>query len=656
VKLRSNPQGTSEGKKIDISEPSEAQEIRWLKKRLQFDFPEDEANELMAILKSLPLPMAQIAPDQRGETAQLLATFLKNLRDEQTLIDLEPDQQDSQSTITKAIVELIQISLSEVDRLDHAAVRLLCFMSTLNNKAVPMILFTHFKTKESKTQIITQAVVAEPKASINPLRCFRPKRQIQPATPTTTCRSFEETLDILLEYSFITEDAGGKTYSMNKLVQQAATNWIEARFKTKYWHRWSTEILNLVFYGNKAELSGSFLGLILHVQAVILDEPVPKSLYDTCDAGEDRSYLLTRVGLLNEFASECTDHGLTELAEVAITEATEINAMLFPPHRSSTLWTQSRYGHFLNAQRNPTDGKLAEAEAKLREVVDSVDMAKDERDALPALLTSLGESLYQQARYDEAHEVFERAVNECEDTVGGTHSRSLNCLRNLAVNHTARHNYQTAEELQRRVFTTKEKTLGAQNVETLLSKSDLGRILQAGSKYTEALKIQREVSTSFKATLGANHSWTLLSLYRLATTLNLEGKNDEALTINTQVLVGRQKLYREDSHQAMVATIKQQAFILQALKRYDDAEVFFLRSEKSHVAAYGADHRRTTEVVNSLKAMRKERYEALSEKAADTKSLTEETIHGESDNEEGANPFGAGSEKTASVGGSDTSE
>ncbi|KAF2804274.1 TPR-like protein [Mytilinidion resinicola] len=606
----------------DTSQLSQAEEIRWLKKRLQLDFPVDEANELVAILEHLPLPTAQLAQTQPGRPAKpdpVLSVFLRNLRNEETMIDLESDQQDSQRKITKALVSLIQISFIEVERLNPAAIRLLCFMSIFNNKAIPDILLKSFLAKEPVPQP-PQVQTPKPRRSANPFRYLRSGHRNNTAITTNGPKSSDDSLDMLLEYSFITEDAGGDKYTMNKFVQQAVKNWIEAHSETKYWHRRAVEVLHQVFHTNRASLLGNFPALIPHVHAVILDLPVPEMLYITCDKGEDRDYLLTRVSVLNEFTSECTEVGLLELAGRAISEAADINARLFPPHRSSTLWTQSRYGHVLNAQRNITDGKLAEAERTLREAVDSVDLNSDERHALPALLTSLGESLYQQSKYEEAHEVFERALKDSRETVGTSHSRTLNCLRNLAVNHIARGNYQTAEDLQLRVVEAKVRTLGAEHPETLVAKSDLGRVFHAHEKYAESEKMQRDVSKLLTSTLGAAHAWNLLSLYRLATTLNLQGKNEEALTLNTFVLEERKKMYKQDTHQALVATIKQQAYILRDLKWYGEAAKVFLRSKESHVNALGTGHYRTASIIAEYEAILKLGDGESNEKNGETKA------------------------------------
>jgi len=198
----------------------------------------------------------------------------------------------------------------------------------------------------------------------------------------------------------------------------------------------------------------------------------------------------------------------------------------------------------------------------------------------------------------------------------------------------------------------KERTLGSQHPETLLSKTDLGRVFQAHGKYPAAESVQRDVSETFKSTLGGSHSWTLLSLYRLATALNLQGKNEEALTVNTYVLEEREKLYRQDTHQAMVATIKQQAFILRALKKYDESETFFIRSKASHVAALGTDHRRTTDINAEYEALLKLKEEELNEKNAETMTLVEtKSEKGEWDEQ----MDGSLNEKSGSVLGSGTS-
>ncbi|KAF2499142.1 hypothetical protein BU16DRAFT_503069 [Lophium mytilinum] len=589
----------------DTSELSQAEEIRWLKKRLQFDFPEDEANELVAIFEHLPLPTAQLAetqPDGPAQPDPILASFLRNLRDDEMLIDLESDQKACQSSIVKAIVSLLQISFIQVSRLNPAAIRLLCFMSVFNNKSIPKVLFKSVLEKEP-TPVPVQVQTPKPTKSANPLRFLRSGHRNSATATNNELRSSGDSLDMLLEYGFITEDASGDRYSMNRIVQLSATVWIDACSEKKYWHRRAVEVLHYVFHSNRASLLDNFPALTPHVHAIILDHPVPEALYSTCDEGEDREYLLTRVGVLNEFASECTEVGLLELAERAVSEAKEINARLFPPHRSSTLWTQSRYGHVLNAHRNPTDGKLAEAERTLREAVDSVNVNSDERHALPALLTSLGESLYQQSRYDEAHAVFERARVDSDATVGASHARTLNCLRNLAVNHIARGNYPTAEALQLRVVEAKVCTLGAEHPETLVAKSDLGRVYQAHGKYAEAEQVQREVSRIFTATLGASHAWNLLSLYRLATALNLQGKNEEALKHNSFALEARKKMYKRDVHQAMVASIKQQAYILRDLERNEEAEKAFLRAKESHVEALGAGHHRSVGIAVEYEEM-----------------------------------------------------
>jgi tetratricopeptide (TPR) repeat protein len=350
------------------------------------------------------------------------------------------------------------------------------------------------------------------------------------------------------------------------------------------------------------------------------DIPIHKLLSELRIATEDRNYLLCRARLLCKIYPHLCDWGLHGRASRGVREALEINNHLLPPppHHKDALITKSKFGHILNYE-----GNFKEAEKSISLLLEELKSGNYGHDSFPALLTSLGETLFKQSRFEEAKKVFEQALKDAQEALGPQSPTTLICLRNLGVNYIRLGNFDEAERLHREALKGTELVFGLAHPRTLQIKSDLARALR-DRDLNASEEMQRQVSEEFEKHLGSEHPYTLHSKFRLAIVLHRQGRYEDAYALNHNVLVGREKLFGEGSKDTL-QTIKQHALILRAQQKYEEAEKFYLRAYEVDRKIYGLNDPRANNILEEYQVMLKEKEELEARRTTQSTSALSNT-------------------------------
>jgi tetratricopeptide (TPR) repeat protein len=175
------------------------------------------------------------------------------------------------------------------------------------------------------------------------------------------------------------------------------------------------------------------------------------------------------------------------------------------------------------------EGDIAGAIRLVREHARRVEQAGGERSPwLPATLCFLAETLYLSGAFEEAEQVYERALNIQRRRRGAEHPDLAAALRGLARLHLSRGNVAAAEVRFRQALEIRTNSLGEKHPDTAELLNDLaallhqyGNLLAAEALFRQALEIRR-------ACLGASHPETLTSQQGLAMVLGGRGETAEA--------------------------------------------------------------------------------------------------------------------------------
>ncbi|KAK0733541.1 hypothetical protein B0T26DRAFT_745576 [Lasiosphaeria miniovina] len=96
--------------------------------------------------------------------------------------------------------------------------------------------------------------------------------------------------------------------------------------------------------------------------------------------------------------------------------------------------------------------------------------------------------------------------------------------------------YEEAEQMHQQALELREKVLGREHPSTLSSMNNLGLVLKSQGKYEEAGQIHRQELSLSEKVLGREHPSTLTSMNNLALVLGSQGKYEEAEQMHRQEL------------------------------------------------------------------------------------------------------------------------
>ncbi len=259
---------------------------------------------------------------------------------------------------------------------------------------------------------------------------------------------------------------------------------------------------------------------------------------------------LRHINIRNEYARLLKDQG--KYAEAEIVSKVTLKAAT---ERFGT-------GHFTtqNETRQLADimtceGKLAEAELLHRAVIKNVEATLGEESLdLAYYLNQFGQFFQRKGfrrevnsingtppheggqDYEEAQQIYERAVTIIENRLGKNHTDLSVLLSNFAALHSLNQNWEKAEPLILRSLTISEMAYGAEHPNVALSLSSYSDILTRQGKYVLAEESNRRALAIWHGALGENHPETAISYNNLANLLRRQGKYEEAEECYAQTL------------------------------------------------------------------------------------------------------------------------
>jgi tetratricopeptide (TPR) repeat protein len=204
-----------------------------------------------------------------------------------------------------------------------------------------------------------------------------------------------------------------------------------------------------------------------------------------------------------------------------------------------------------------------------------------------------------QGRYEEAEQLYGRALEGYEEKLGPEHPDTLSTVQNLAVVYQDLGRYEEAEQLCHRALEGREEKLGPMHPATLSTIQSLAAVCRDRGRYEDAELLCHRALEGREETLGPQHPDTLNTVQNLATVYRDQGQYEKAEQLYHRALEGREgKL--GPKHPDTLSTVQNLAAVYRDQDRYEEAEQLYRRALKGREEKLGPEHPVTLSTVQNL--------------------------------------------------------
>lgn len=207
-------------------------------------------------------------------------------------------------------------------------------------------------------------------------------------------------------------------------------------------------------------------------------------------------------------------------------------------------------------------------------------------------LTSIDEAgalRYMQGDFQQALELFEKALDGRRESLGDTHRDTLTTLNHIGLTKHSIGELDAALEYYQRALSGRQRTLGDSHPDTLRTKNNLGVLHRFRGEFDQALEYQARALEGLRQTLGNDDPKTINAIRQMGYLLSARGRLDEAFPY---VEEGK-RAYRRvlgDRHPQTLYAISDYGVALMQLDHLDEARVYLEMALEGRRKALGPDH------------------------------------------------------------------
>ena len=207
--------------------------------------------------------------------------------------------------------------------------------------------------------------------------------------------------------------------------------------------------------------------------------------------------------------------------------------------------------------------------------------------------------LEKQANYQQAFELYERALVIREKAFGPEHPEVATTLNNLAELYKSKGDYDAALPLYERALAIREKALGPEHPEVATTLNNLAGLYGAKGDYDAALPLyERDLEISEKA-LGPEHPDVATTLNNLAELYRVMGDYEAALPRYERSSVIKEKALGPE-HPSVATTLNNLALLYKSQGDYDAALPLYERALAIREKVLGPEHPDVATTLNNL--------------------------------------------------------
>jgi tetratricopeptide (TPR) repeat protein len=543
--------------------------IMLLKNKLDAPADDDDLHELARILEYMPLAIVQAAAyiqqkEARYSVRHYIETFQRNEKQKMSLLNYEAGHLRRDPEAKNSIIITWQISFNEIQEKWPASADLLSLMSYFDRQGIPEEVLKIQLPKEEIGDLVSQG---ESNTRDNKKDKDKDNKD-DSVSEVSRNIVFEETVDQLRSYSFISVGEHRQTFEMHGLVQLATRKWLEMHREDERWKTQFCRKLNTVFPTGDHENWDLCKTLFPHAKSAERQRPIDnrsvrewaqilrkagwyawakgdyREAERMCEksvgalknllGGEDveTSYSLGLLALVYQYQGRWPE------AEKMEVQVTETRRRVLGEEHPDTLTSMA---NLASTYRN--QGRWTEAEKMEVQVIETSRRVLGEEH--PSTLTSIANlaSTYQnQGRWTEAETIDIQVMETRRTVLGEEHPSTLTSMANLASTYWNQGRWTEAEKIDIQVMETRRRVLGEEHPDTLTSMANLASTYRNQGRWTEAEKMEVQVMETRRRVLGEEHPSTLRSMNNLAFTMKRQDRNMEAIKLMTECVQLRNRV------------------------------------------------------------------------------------------------------------------
>ncbi|KAF9764479.1 hypothetical protein IL306_002800, partial [Fusarium sp. DS 682] len=489
-----------------------------------------DTSELVASLDFVPLAISQAAAyiqrrSPRTSVAKYLADFRRSERKRVELLnedsgDLRRDlRQDGAAS--NSILATWQFSFDHIRTKRPSATDLLSLMSFFNRQGIPESILLSAKHSQN----------ADPTPDLDDSsECICERHFDSESDSQASNEEFETDIEILRNYSLISQSDEASLFEMHELVQLATRRWLKSQgLQERFLWMFLTSLASAF---PTPEHSNRVLceELFPHVEAAALYQP-----------NEHRSKAVWSA-ILEKGATYAFDRDQFSVAEKMALLSMNTRQSLFGESHRATLNSMVCLSAIYDEQ-----WRWEEADDLCHQIFQALDSrpgTNDERTLFKMLC--LARISNAQGRFIEAERVSLKVMECSTELFGPDHDCALFGMHVLASSYRLQNRWEDAEKLDKQVFERLKKARGLDDSNTLLSMSNLMKDNLELGRLEDAEELGKLLVQRRGIMLGANHSSTLQAMSYLAITYFKKGRLEEAEKIHLEVIELHEKKFVSD--------------------------------------------------------------------------------------------------------------
>jgi Tetratricopeptide repeat len=452
-----------------------------LKKKLDVPTDDGDLQELAYILEYMPLAIVQAAAyiQQKGArygVRQYIEAFQRNEKQKTSLLNYEAGHLRRDAEAKNSIIITWQISFDDIREKWPAAADLLSLMSYFDRQGIPKEVLR----VQSQEEEIRDSIRQKDDGVKDNEKDEDENEDIEDGSTSETSGDdvFEEAVDRLRSYSFVSLGKGETSFEMHGLVQLATRKWLAMHREDEKWKSQFSRNLNAVLPTGNHENWARCEMLFPHAKSAERQRPI-----------DDRS--------VREWAQILRKAG----------------------------WYAWARGDYCEAER------MCEKSARaLRKVLGREDVETSYS------LGMLASTYRNQGRWKEAEELGVQVMETRKRVLGQEHPDTLTSMANLALTYRNQGRWKEAKELEVQVMETRKRVLGQEHPSTLTSIANLASTYRNQGRWKEAEELKVQVIKTRKRVLGQEHLDTLISMANLALIYRNQGRWKEVEELEVQVM------------------------------------------------------------------------------------------------------------------------
>jgi len=207
---------------------------------------------------------------------------------------------------------------------------------------------------------------------------------------------------------------------------------------------------------------------------------------------------------------------------------------------------------------------------------------------------------YNQGKYENALELYQKTLEIKERVVGMEHPSTAITYNNMAVVYHNQGKYEKALELYQMALKIKEKVLGMEHPDTALTYGNIAMVYCDQGKYEKALELCQKASDIKEKVLGMEHPDTAGTYNNMAIVYDAQGNYEKALELHQRALKIREKVLGVE-HPDTADTYNNMAIVYVAQGEHKKALEWYLKCYIIRIKKLGHSHPHTLDIIHNMK-------------------------------------------------------